>query len=107
MKSYVKIISIDLILPGMELAVAVFNDAGDMLMTAGSFLTEKSILQLQKSKIKSVSILAKDRRGGEEVSLLRVQLDHQMDAMFSHAESDGHLAELRKLIHEYRLRKLT
>lgn len=106
MKFRLNKIPIDQAVPGMQLAAAVFNQRGDVLLQAGCELSESALSGLRKRGIAHIAIQVADARGEDELAAERAKVLDRLGMLFRKAGQDEHLASLYQLVLEYRLEGL-
>ncbi|MFZ3018892.1 MAG: hypothetical protein WA056_10605 [Gallionella sp.] len=106
MKFRLKRIPLDLAEPGMQLAAAVCNQRGDVLLQAGCELSESALSGLRKRGIAHIAIQVADARGEDELAAERAKVLERLNLLFRNAGRDEHLASLYQLVLEYRLEGL-
>ncbi len=99
-------IALELAEPDMELAVAVLNQQGGILLQAGCKLTASAICSLRKRGVGHVSVLMKDDRSEAELAIERDRVTNRLNILFRHAGADTYLNSLHKQVLDYRLSKL-
>lgn len=107
MKLRLKKIPLDLAEPGMQLAAAVCNQRGDVLLQAGSVLSESGLSGLRKRGIGYVAVQMEDARSEEELAAERAKALDRLNLLFRNAGQDQHLGALYHLVLEYRLAQLS
>lgn len=107
MKLRLKKIPLDQAEAGMQLAAAVCNPRGEVLLQAGCELTEASLSGLRRRGIGHVAVQVVDSRGEEELQAQRVRVLNRLNLLFRNAGQDPHLASLYHLVLEYRLEALS
>lgn len=88
---------------GMELAAAVCNQRGDVLLQAGCKLSASSLASLRKRGVGHVAVLLADARSEAELAVERDAVRERLDVLFRNAGQDEQLASLHRLVLEYRL----
>lgn len=107
MKFRLKKIPLDLADPGMQLAAAVCNHRGEVLLQAGCMLSEAALSGLRKRGIGHVAVQVEDARSEEELAAERTKAQDRLNVLFRNAGQDEQLASLYHLVLDYRLELLS
>ena len=93
--------------PGMQLAAAVCNQRGEVLLQAGCELSESGLSGLRKRGVGHIVVQMADPRSEDELAAERAQVLDRLNLLFRNAGQDQHLASLYHLVLEYRLEALS
>lgn len=107
MKLRLKRVMLDCAEPGMQLAAAVCNRRGDVLLQPGCVLSEADLSGLRKRGIGHVVVQAEDARSEDELADERARVMDRLSLLFRNAGGDEQLASLHRLVLEYRLEPLS
>ena len=107
MKFRLKKIPLDLAEPGMQLAAAVCNQRGDVLLQTGCELSDSALSSLRKRGIGRIAVLVVDARSEDELEAERANVRDRLNVLFRNKGQDEQLASLYHLVLEYRLEGLS
>jgi hypothetical protein len=93
--------------PGMQLAAAVCNQRGEVLLQAGCELSASGLSGLRKRGVGHIVVQMADPRSEDELAVERAQVLDRLNLLFRNAGQDQHLASLYHLVLEYRLEALS
>jgi hypothetical protein len=93
--------------PGMQLAAAVCNQRGEVLLQAGCELSESALASLRRRGVGHIAVQVEDTRSEEELATERARVLDRLNLLFRNAGQDQHLASLYHLVLEYRLEALS
>lgn len=93
--------------PGMQLAAAVCNQRGEVLLQAGCELSEAALSGLRRRGVGHITVQITDPRSEGELAAERVKVMDRLNLLFRNAGQDQHLASLYHLVLEYRLEALS
>lgn len=99
----VKLVPLDLVLPGSVLGDNVQDEAGRVLLRVGTILTETSIEALRRRGVETLTVEVGASHSAEHRAIERLHLESRLQGAFRHAGEGEASRQLWQALIEYRL----
>lgn len=100
-------LTIDQLVPGMRVAVAVVDAAGRVLLPTGAELSESTLASLRRREIEAVSVEIEVEDDPAALAAHRAKVAAQLDQLFRRAGREGPTGALYQAIAQFRLEHRT
>lgn len=92
--------------PGMTLAAPLCDNAGNILLAAGTELSGDLLASLKRRGVNQLQVVRKETLSEAQLAQRRDELTARIDFLFRHGGNNPLMGELRTVVLDYRLEEL-